>query len=1546
MFVPRLLSVPAETLWNVVPGAIKVVPAAVMNALPRSRGKRVCPGGLHVDLRVIGSPGSEPKARRLENALLKIEGVERAEVNGILSSVFVGGDPGAIDLEKLLAIVDALDGGDLGDDDDDDDLTDGYDELDEDVEDVEDADAEDEDEDEDAESGEASSPEPGSLVSMLVQHHTARLVERQTRAGIRLGASLIGAGMAFAGQAVRAPSIPPIFPALLGLAESTPRVRHEVERHLGGPATVTLFTTASIITHTLALRRMGMLIQSATAAGRYIEARDTRRAWEARQHELASRKGSYRHIRAAGKPRPAPLAHSPVDRMERVASPVAAGASGLTYLLSDGHARAVAMLTATTPRAAKLGREFFAAAIGRAMAKRGAIVLDDRALRHMDGVDTVILDADVLGTGSWEIDRIVPLGDEDSANGEGLDGLRARLLTLIDVDDPGARRERDTWKAEPLAGPAGLVTEDAEDWEARGIRAVRVTREGVPAALVGLAPRVDPLADAIVAAAKGACAVALAGGGAELGLRLGIDETVPGGSRLARSIRTLQAAGHGVAVVSARRMAALAQADLGIGVLRGSGRVPWDADVIAELEEVHLLLSCLGPARKTSERCVWLTAAGTAAGGVLTTLGPAEESQHKAQLASSCTSLATLVTGGWAGWHAGREAPPTQVDRTPWHAMPAKEVLALLGSSAGGISEAEAARRRSATGSGEPQGPDSLLHVSVAELANPLTPVLAAGAGLSALVGSVSDSVMIGTVVLANALIGGGQRYSADRALHRLTEAVAVPVRLRRPREKAGAKEKASATHSPGRGPQEKSGSRPHEQANATVEDLVPGDVVELRAGDTVPADCRVLKAVGLEVDEAALTGESQLVTKSPEPVNAHAIADRTSMVYEGTTVAAGSGLAVVVAAGEATETARTARLAAEQPPVTGVRLRLRELSRRVLPVAVGSGVVLLAADLLRGSSAPQALAPAVSLAVAAVPEGLPFVASVAELASARRLSTRNTLVPNPSTIEALGRVNVLCFDKTGTLTEGRISLRCVSDVQDERTVEDLTPELRHIVTAGMRACPRHDEGRPVPHPTDRAVLKGAERLGVTEKGTGSWERVDELPFEPGRGYHAVLGKGDSGPLLSVKGAPEIVVTRCASILRDGQVVPLADHLVAEVEKELDQLARQGYRVLAVAERPASDRRDLDESRIQDLCFLGFLGLADPVRPTAAESVGRLTRAGVRIVMITGDHPSTAEAIGAELNVLNGGRIMTGPELDEMDDDTLVEALPDVTVFARTTPAHKARIVGCLRRTGKVVAVTGDGANDAPAIRVADVGIALGSRATPAARAAADIVVTDDRIETIVDAIIEGRAMWGSVRDALSILLGGNIGEIVFAVGSSLISGGNVLNARQLLLVNLLTDMLPAMAVASRPPAATSPEKLLDEGPEASLGASLTRDIYLRAATTASAAGLAWAIGRVTGTRGRADSMGLVALVASQLLQTLALGSRDRLVVLASLLSLGVLGMAVSVPGLCRFFGCHFLGPVGWTVALGSAATTTAAGVAFQASRQGTSPNVHQIATS
>jgi cation-transporting ATPase I len=379
--------------------------------------------------------------------------------------------------------------------------------------------------------------------------------------------------------------------------------------------------------------------------------------------------------------------------------------------------------------------------------------------------------------------------------------------------------------------------------------------------------------------------------------------------------------------------------------------------------------------------------------------------------------------------------------------------------------------------------------------------------------------------------------------------------------------------------------------------------------------------------------------------------------------------------------------------------------------------------------------------------------------------------------------------------------------------------------------------------------------------------------------------------------------------------------------------------VLAVAERAAARPDELTDARITELTFRGLLAMADPVRPTAATAVAAVCRAGVDVVMVTGDHPSTAEAIAAELGILNGRRVVTGPELDAMDDVRLAAVLPEVSVFARTTPEHKARIVGTLQAGGHVVAVTGDGANDAPAIRRADVGVAFGQRATSAAREAADVVVADDRIETIIDAIIEGRALWASVRDAVSMLLGGNLGEIAFTLGVGLFTRtGSPLNARQLLLVNLLTDILPAMALALRPPPHATPERLLREGPDASLGRALTRDVAIRAAATAGSAGAGWLVGRATGTRRHAGTVALVALVGSQLGQTAVAGWRSPLVLGATVVSAGALAAIVQTPGVSQFFGCTPLGPFGWGTGVSAAAAGTGAAVLLPAASRALVP--------
>ncbi|HEX2299627.1 MAG TPA: cation-translocating P-type ATPase, partial [Pseudonocardiaceae bacterium] len=761
--------------------------------------------------------------------------------------------------------------------------------------------------------------------------------------------------------------------------------------------------------------------------------------------------------------------------------------------------------------------------------------------------------------------------------------------------------------------------------------------------------------------------------------------------------------------------------------------------------------------------------------------------------------------------------------------------------------------------------------------------------------------MMIGGALVVSALLGGVQQVGAQRALRRLGQHTVLPVAVRRGAEVISVE--------PG--------------------ELVAGDVVELAAGDAVPADCRLLVAEGLEVDESALTGESQLVEKTVAATPQPAIADRHCMIYQGTVIAAGSAVAVVVAAGADTEIGRTEQGTGAQPPATGVQRRLQSLTKVTLRLSVAAGVLLLGSDLLRGHSAGQALGRAVSLAVAAVPEGLPFVATVAELAAARRLSARGALVRNSSTVEALGRVDTLCFDKTGTLTEGHIALRRISDGECDCLVTELDQRYRTVVAAALRATPQSNSNGALAHPTDRSIAEGAAELAV-EPGEGApgWARADELHFEPSRGYHAVLGRSAGAQLLSVKGAPEVVLERCTSWVRPGGIEREFDAAARQVvEAQAERLARKGYRLLAVAERAASDRRDLDDERVGQLRLMGLLALADPVRPTAAEAVRQLHGAGVTVVMITGDHPRTAEAIAAELNVLGGRRVLSGPELDELGDEQLAEVLPEVAVFARVSPEQKARIVRGLQDGGRVVAVTGDGANDAPAIRRADVGIALGAGATPAAREAADLVITDGAIETITDALVEGRAMWASVREAVALLLGGNLGEIIFTVGAGLLGAGEALNARQLLLVNLLTDALPAMAIAVRPPVGRSAEALLVEGPDTSLGSALIRQVYLRAATTAGGAGLAWLAGRMLASPGQVSTVALVALVATQLGQTVAVRGRTPLVVGAGVGSLLALGAVVQTPGLSQLFGCRPLAPHSWAIALVCAVLSTMGGL-------------------
>jgi cation-transporting P-type ATPase I len=612
----------------------------------------------------------------------------------------------------------------------------------------------------------------------------------------------------------------------------------------------------------------------------------------------------------------------------------------------------------------------------------------------------------------------------------------------------------------------------------------------------------------------------------------------------------------------------------------------------------------------------------------------------------------------------------------------------------------------------------------------------------------------------------------------------------------------------------------------------------------------------------------------------------------------------------------------------------------------LAGGVAVSGLALLRRATLRQAVADGVAIAVAAVPEGLPLVATLSQLAAAQRLSARGVLVRAPRTIEALGRVDTVCFDKTGTLTENR--LRVVRSVPAATNPRGPFPDVAdsqgaEVLRAAGWASTQPEEGRGHAHATDEAILKAADSL--TSGGNSQWNLLAEVPFESSRGFAAAIGTlstDPKAPLLMLKGAPEVVLPRCRFANPEADL----DH----AESLVHSLAEQGLRVLAVARRSwvheTEDDDDTDADAVDaaahDLELLGYVGLADTARPSARPLIEALVDADRNVVLITGDHPVTARAIARQLGLPPDARVVTGAELAGLDEDACAKLAADVQVFARVSPEQKVQIVGALQRCGRVTAMVGDGANDAAAIRMADVGIGVSGRGSSAARGAADIVLTEDDLGVLMDALVEGRSMWAGVRDAVTILVGGNVGEVLFTIiGTALGSGRAPVGTRQLLLVNLLTDMFPALAVAVTPqfdePEADEydTEEAADEArrayqrsvltaPTPSLDAPLMRQIITRGGVTAAGATAAWAIGRWTpGTERRTATMGLTALVTTQLAQTLLTRTHSPLVVATALGSSAVLVGIVQTPVVSHFFGCTPLGPVAWTGVIGATAAAT-----------------------
>jgi cation-transporting ATPase I len=1317
--------------------------------------------------------------------------------------------------------------------------------------------------------------------------------------GVELAADLVSMLVGFGLSLSPVPAVPLSGNAVgvLSILRGSPELRQGLEMRLGVERAELVLHLASAFAQAAAQRPFSSLVDALHKGALLRELETRRRLWFRREVDLVLEPSSDEVPAWESTARPVPLRAGPIEEYADRAWFVSLSGFALSFITTRSFQRATAALFGGLPRPARIGRDVFAAELGSVLAARGTMVLDREVLRRLDRIDCLVLQGDLVKREHFVVASI--LAEDVEATEE----ARVRARNMFDQTRPLHPQVDGLWCLQPWemsrASADVRLREHARERSRAGALVLTLERAGRVVAVVEVEILEQTGVEELIAAAHEARLRVVIVSGQDSNIHgFNTDDVIAEQEGVVEGIRRLQRAGHGVCLVATGRSPALSLADCAIGLLRTGEPVPWAADLICreDLEDVRFLISACIAARRVSRQCVNIALGAAAFGTLVSAGGVLPLTARRVMFVINMANLISMGNGVRNSLQLRAKLLRRPHDPTPWHALDARGVLGRLGTGQTGLTVMEARRRRPAA----PLKRNSLKELGEAitdEVFNPLAPLLAAGAGLSAVTGGVTDAGMVAGVVGINAVVGGWQRFRTEQKLHSLANSERRLVSVRRD----GSEQRVLGT------------------------ELVVGDLVLLSAGDVVPADCRIISEEPLEVDASSITGESLLVAKNSQASFEANIADRSSMLYAGSAVASGSAEAVVVAVGDQLEAQRGATLVKKPRQGGGVEKRLRDLMELTGPVAIAAGIGVIGGGLLRGRKLEDLVSSGVSLAVASVPEGLPLLATAVQLAAAQRLAKQNALVRNVRAIEALGRVDVICLDKTGTLTEGGIDLHLVSDgAREELATGLLSDAAQRIIAAALRATSERTGDLRIGDPLDDALWRVANRVNVvTELGCSQWKRTAEVPFASARGYHAVAGQSAQGRWVSVKGAPEVLLPLCTS-WGDGTDLQNVDQATTkDLLKLAATYASRGLRVIAVAERELSADKTLDGSTLVELTFRGFLIFSDPVRASSKAAIARLTRAGVRTVMITGDHPRTGVAVATEIGLPHGDRVMTGAELLEVSDEALLQILTHTGVFARVTPVQKVRLVRALQRAGHVVAMVGDGVNDAPALRLADVGAAVGEHSTSAARAAADVVLMDGRVETLIEAIAEGRAMWSSVRDAVSILLGGNFGEIAFTLGAGLIDGRPPLNARQLLLVNLLTDVAPAMAIALRPPSAARLKALTRESPDAVLGAPLTRDIVQRAGITALGAGSAWTVARILGSSSYARTVGLAALVGTQLGQTLRLGGMTRPVLLTGIGSAGLMFSIIQTPGLSQFFGCRPLGPIGWATAIGASAAAT-----------------------
>lgn len=706
---------------------------------------------------------------------------------------------------------------------------------------------------------------------------------------------------------------------------------------------------------------------------------------------------------------------------------------------------------------------------------------------------------------------------------------------------------------------------------------------------------------------------------------------------------------------------------------------------------------------------------------------------------------------------------------------PAAAVLTALDTTEQGLNSAKAAEY--GTGKNKlAQGKKiSLAMRFFNQLSDPMILILLGAAFVSGITSyianeSFADVFIILFVVIVNAVLGVVQESKAEKALDALKEMTAATSKVLR------------------------DGKTVHLKS----EDLVPGDVVLLEAGDAVPADVRILESASLKVEEAALTGESNAVTKTAEPLPKTGkdcpLADRINMSYMGSTVVYGRGKAVVTDIGMNTEMGKIARaLSQAKEEETPLQKKLSQLSKVLTFLVLGICAFIFFFTLLKegdftGEHVLSTFMIAVSLAVAAIPEGLAAVVTIVLSIGVTKMSKRNAVIRKLTAVETLGCTQIICSDKTGTLTQNRM------------TVVDHYGEER-ILAEGMALCSDAelaDGGNAEGEPTECALVQYAASLGLKKTQLKQRApRIGEAPFDSSRKMMSTVHRTFSGIVQYTKGAPDVLLSRCTHILRNGTPVPLTEGIRREIANAQKNMSEKALRVLALAKKdlPAAPTSFEAKNLEHDLIFIGLTGMIDPVRPEVKTAIARCRSAGIRPVMITGDHIDTAVAIAKELGILSDpSQAITGAQLDEISDADLEQKIEKYTVYARVQPEHKVRIVKAWKAKGKITAMTGDGVNDAPSIKSADIGIGMGITGTDVTKNVADMILADDNFSTIVSAVEEGRKIYDNIRKAIQFLLSSNLSEVISIFTATLL-GFTILNPVHILWINLITDSFPALAL-------------------------------------------------------------------------------------------------------------------------------------------------------